>query len=93
MNGKLVSTIISGFIALTLAGAAWAVKVNINTADTEALASGISGVGPAIAERIVKWREDFGPFDSIDQIVEVSGIGEKILENNRANLTVEASSE
>jgi len=93
MYGKLASTLLAGCVALAMTGAAFANKININTADMETLASGISGVGPAIAERIVQWREQFGPFESVEQIVEVSGIGEKILENNRANLTVEGSSE
>lgn len=93
MNRKFKAALSGALMALAFSGAALAAKVNINTASAEELASGISGVGPAIAERIIAWREQNGPFESVDQIVEVSGIGEKTLENNRENLSVEGSSE
>ena len=51
-------------------------KVNINTADKEALSS-LPGVGPAIADRIIQYREKNGPFKSKEEIAEVKGIGDK----------------
>ncbi|MFZ5801838.1 MAG: ComEA family DNA-binding protein [Candidatus Omnitrophota bacterium] len=48
--------------------------VNVNTAGAEELV-GIRGIGPAIAERIVQYREEFGPFQSPDDLVNVRGIG------------------
>ncbi|KAA3622767.1 MAG: helix-hairpin-helix domain-containing protein [Proteobacteria bacterium] len=93
MNRKFKAAASGALVALLMSAAALAGKVNINTAGVDELATGIKGVGPAIAERIVKWREENGPFESVDQIVEVSGVGAKTLENNRDNLVVEASSE
>lgn len=54
--------------------------VNINTADASAL-DALPGVGPATAEAIIKDREENGPFASIEDIMRVSGIGEKKFEN------------
>lgn len=49
-------------------------KVNINTADSTALET-LDGVGPATATSILEWRESNGPFASIEQLMEVRGIG------------------
>lgn len=57
-------------------------KISINSASVEQLDE-LPGVGPAIAERIVQWRETNGPFTSIDELTEVSGIGPSILEQIR----------
>nr|WP_276516615.1 ComEA family DNA-binding protein [Fictibacillus nanhaiensis] len=55
-------------------------KLNINTADSEELQN-LSGVGPAKAESIISYREENGPFTSIEQLLEVRGIGEKTIED------------
>lgn len=57
-------------------------KISINSASVDQLDE-LPGVGPAIAERIVQWRETNGPFTSIDELTEVSGIGPSILEQIR----------
>ena len=62
--------------------------VDINTADAQALADAIDGVGIKRAEAIVAYRQEHGPFQSVDDLVNVKGIGPKILENNRDELTV-----
>lgn len=49
--------------------------IDLNAADAASLES-LSGVGPVLAERIVAWREEHGRFTSVDQLREVSGIGE-----------------
>ena len=51
-------------------------KVNINTATAEELEK-LDGIGPAIAKRIVEYRNTNGKFLSIDEVKNVSGIGEK----------------
>ena len=50
-------------------------KVNINTADEKALDT-LPGVGPAMAKRIIEYRESEGAFQSIEDIKKIRGIGE-----------------
>ena len=63
------------------------VKVNINRADAAALQT-IPGIGPSKAERIIDYRNTAGPFQSIEDIKNVSGIGNKTFESIREYLTV-----
>lgn len=62
-------------------------RININTADAAGLEQ-LPGVGPAIAARIIAWREQNGPFRSVDELTAVSGIGEKTLDGLRDRATV-----
>ncbi len=55
------------------------VRMNLNTADVELLQR-LPRIGPALAGRIIAYRRDRGPFTSINQVVNVRGIGEKTLE-------------
>ena len=55
-------------------------KISINGATVEKLDE-LPGVGPSIAAKIIDHREKIGRFRSIEQLVEVSGIGSKMLEN------------
>lgn len=61
--------------------------VQLNQATMEQLQT-LPGVGPALAERIVAYRNEHGPFKSIDQLVEVKGIGQRKLETFRDRLTL-----
>jgi competence protein ComEA len=63
-------------------------KVNINTADKETLMTEITGVGEKRAEAIIAWREQHGPFKSVDDLAIVSGVGQAIVDKNRDSLTV-----
>ena len=62
--------------------------VNINNADAQMLSEGLKGVGPKKAEAIIQWRERNGGFNSLEQLLEVKGIGEKTLQDNRSNITL-----
>ena len=61
--------------------------VNINTASVHHLQR-INGIGETKAMAIVEYREAHGGFKSVDELVNVSGIGEKTLETMRDKLTV-----
>lgn len=62
-------------------------KVNINKADSSKLQT-VPGIGPATAQKIIEYREKNGRFSSIDDLKNVSGIGDKTLENMREYITV-----
>lgn len=62
-------------------------RVNLNTADAAALDT-LPRVGPAIAERIIQWRDANGAFTSVDDLLAVPGIGEKMLAALRDLVTV-----
>ncbi len=61
--------------------------VNLNTADLASLET-LPGVGPALARRIIDWRGANGRFSSAEQLLDVSGIGQKTFEQLRAKVTV-----
>lgn len=61
--------------------------VSVNTADATALEE-LPGIGPALAARIIEWRDTQGPFASVDDLLAVSGIGPKVLESLRDLVTV-----
>lgn len=62
-------------------------KVNINTASAEELMS-LSGIGPTKAQAIVDYRTSIGAFSSVDELINVSGIGERTLAKIRDEITV-----
>lgn len=62
--------------------------ININSATAEDLDS-LPGIGPALAERIISYRESRGPFKKIEEIMDVSGIGEEKFEQMKTLITVE----
>jgi competence protein ComEA len=75
-------------LALLACGAVFAAEpVNINTADAQSLAAAISGVGLKRAEAIIAYRDKNGPFKSVNELVEVRGVGESIVEKSRDRLT------
>jgi competence protein ComEA len=61
--------------------------ININTA-TEPELETLSGVGPVTAAAIIQYRTDHGPFASVDDLLDVSGIGPVTLEELRPQVTV-----
>ena len=59
-------------------------QVNINLASAEVLAESLQDVGLAKGHRIVEYREAHGPFERIDELVAVQGIGSATVEKNRS---------
>ncbi|MFH1609963.1 MAG: ComEA family DNA-binding protein [Candidatus Bipolaricaulota bacterium] len=64
-------------------------KPNINLATAEELEK-LPGIGPVFAARIVAFREEHGPFRTVDDLLRVSGIGPKTLDGFRDLVTVNA---
>lgn len=62
-------------------------RVDLNSADQAALET-LPRIGPALAERIVSWREENGRFQTVDDLLAVPGIGEKLLEGLRDGVRV-----
>ncbi len=78
-------------VLLTTSGSLWADddgKVNINTASAEELET-LVRVGPVYADRIIDYRENNGPFEKPEDIMNVSGIGLKTYELNKHRIVVE----
>jgi competence protein ComEA len=63
-------------------------KINLNTATLEELIT-LERIGPKYAQRIIDYRETYGPFEKIEDIMKVKGIGPKTFEANKDRLTVE----
>ena len=61
--------------------------VNINTAVKQELMA-LPKIGPVTAERIIRFRDDFGPFQSIDDLVKIKGIGPKTLERLKTRIII-----
>ena len=64
-----------------------ATLVNINTADADALMS-LPGIGEVKAAAIIAYRETYGPFTSIEALLNVKGIGQSTLEGLREHITL-----
>lgn len=64
--------------------------VDVNTATTADLET-VPGIGQALAQRIVEFREKNGPFDQVDDLIKVRGIGEKSILRLKPYLTVGAA--
>ena len=62
--------------------------ININSADAVTIEQELKGVGKVKAQAIVKYRKENGPFKSVDELVNVTGIGEKTLEKMRGKISV-----
>ena len=67
----------------------YAAQVNINKADAETLSSELSGVGQSKAEAIVSYREQHGPYKSVEELTNVKGIGTATIDKNRSKIILE----
>jgi competence protein ComEA len=91
MRGVLKSFVL-GTVALVGPQILMAGPVNINEADAETLARELDGIGPALAEAIIRDREENGEYESPEQITRVRGIGPRVLEDNREYILVKDES-
>jgi competence protein ComEA len=97
-----VFTLLTGFAALAAANepvsapatptavqvSAQHERVNLNTADALQLQEVLLGIGAVKAQAIVDHRNAHGPFASVDELIEVKGIGAATLEKNRERITL-----
>lgn len=60
--------------------------VDINSADAAQIARAMKGVGMKVATRIVTFREKYGLFPSVDALVEVRGVGKKLIYRNQKRI-------
>jgi competence protein ComEA len=86
-DGEQIVVPAVGAVAPTAPGMASDGRVNLNTADAATLDT-LPGVGPATAAKILAWRERNGRFASIDDLLDVGGIGEAKLDALRDLVTV-----
>ena len=75
-------------IVFSISCTAFAAPVNINQASAEQISEALNGIGPSKAAAIIEYREENGPFQSIDELTGVKGIGQKIIDKNRVNIIV-----
>ncbi|MCQ4287047.1 helix-hairpin-helix domain-containing protein [Pseudomonas stutzeri] len=75
-------------VAAAEVAVAQAATINLNSADAETLTRELKGIGATKAKAIVAYREAHGPFGSVDELLEVKGIGAATLEKNRAKLSL-----
>ncbi len=61
--------------------------VNLNQASAEELIA-LKGIGPKMAERIIAYRQEHGPFKAVDQLVQVKGIGNAKFQKLKDQVTV-----
>lgn len=79
-------TVDSGQAAETISGNMDG-KVRINYATQDEIES-LPGIGPSKAQAIIQHREEFGLFQTVEDLLEISGIGEKTLENMKDNIQI-----
>ena len=87
VDGEQISVPVIGEVPVAAPGTAVGGKVNINTADGPTLET-LPRVGPSMAERIIAWRESNGNFTAIEDLMSVTGIGDKTFEGLKDLVTV-----
>ena len=85
---SLLFTLALIFSSSAMSVQALAEKVNINTASAELIATTMTGVGASKAQAIVKYRSTNGKFKSLQELENISGIGEKTIEKNKDKITL-----
>ena len=75
-------------LAMAATGA-WCAPVNVNTADASTIAASLNGIGTVKAQAIVDYRQKHGAFHAVDELAQVKGISQKLINRNRADLRVD----
>ena len=77
-----------GLILILFSAVTFAQMVDINTATADQLEKGLKGIGPSKAAAIVKYRQEHGRFNSVEELTNVPGIGDKTLAGIKDSVTV-----
>jgi competence protein ComEA len=85
---KLKNYCLVVLIGMLWSTGAMAGTVNIYLADVGELAENFHGIGPRLAQAIVNYQRQYGDFASIDELMEVRGIGLTIIKDNRGVIVV-----
>ena len=76
-------------VGLLLPLLVWAGPVNVNTADAELISKELAGIGLSKAQAIIDFRNEYGRFESAEELVKVKGIGPRVLAANAGNILVD----
>ncbi len=90
MKHSLIPLLLATLLLPALASAG---PVDINNADAKTLARELQRIGLARAQAIVDYRAKNGPFKSADDLARVKGIGQRVIEENRANIRLDKGGE
>ena len=82
-----IRAVVLAIVLALFAFPVFAESIDINSADAETLAA-LDGVGEAKAQAIIAYRNEHGPFKSLEDLANVTGIGTKIIEDNRDRISV-----
>ncbi len=91
MLRRVVKRMMAAMVGMLFPFLSWAGPVDLNTADAETIARELNGVGQARAQAIVDYRNEYGAFQSTDELLNVTGIGKFILEANEQNILIESA--
>jgi len=85
---KLIYALFFAATLLVMPAIVLASSVDINHANAEVLATALKGVGDKKAQAIIDYRNEHGAFQSVDELLNVPGIGEKMLQRLRHQLSL-----
>ncbi len=71
-------------------GFAAAGMIDLNSADAKTIATSLDGIGISKARAIVAYRNQHGSFSSLEQLLQVKGVGKKTLDRNRERITLKS---
>lgn len=83
----MIITFLFSFLSI---GIGYTAPININNADIPTILENLTNIGPVKAQAIIEYREKNGPFQSINDLLKVKGIGEKTIEHNKENIIFES---
>lgn len=77
------------FVLFSFSSLIFAAPVNINTADSNTISTELTGIGQSKAEAIVAYREKHGPFQTVEDLARVKGIGKATIEKNKEKILIQ----